>query len=49
MNFWLTIAIEEAVAVAQGVVLTQASTLTAAQKTALENLISAGQGVAEVL
>ena len=47
-NFWLTIAIEEASVVAQGVIAVQGASLTAAQKTALESLIAAGQQVAEV-
>ena len=46
-NFWLTLAVEEAVLVAQGVLAVQ-TTLTPAQKTALESLIAAGQQVAEV-
>jgi hypothetical protein len=45
-NFWLQIAVQEALVVAQGVVAV--STLTAVQKTALEAFITAGQNVAAV-
>ncbi len=47
-NFWLTIAIEEASVVAQGVIAVQGASLTAAQKTALDNLVAAAQAVAMV-
>lgn len=46
-NFWLSFAVEEAVGVAQAVVATS-TTLSTAQKTALDNLITAGQQVATV-
>lgn len=44
-NFWLMFAIQEAVAVTSAVVASSPS-LSPAQKTALENLVSAGQQVA---
>lgn len=47
-NFWLQFAIQEALAVAAAYVAS-APALSAAQKQALENFITAGQGVAAVL
>lgn len=44
-NFWLQIAVQEAIVVAQGVLAVQTS-LNDQQKQALQNLIAAGQATA---
>jgi hypothetical protein len=45
-NFWLQIAVQEAIIVAEGVVAAQPG-LTDAQKQALQALIAAGQAVSQ--